>query len=79
MSRFTCALCENRSIYKQNKTGDILFSMFPFHIATVEEGKYTNYLLFCNDCCNDINKLRTDKHKLQPYKLRNNKYYKENN
>jgi len=85
MSDFECILCNNNSLSLAPKSGvrdkhyEVTFNMFRYHLPVAGEKCHVDYLLFCNDCCNDINKIRTDKYGLEPYKLRNNKYYKGDN
>ena len=88
MSGFKCILCNNNSksltpdLGVRDKHDEVTFDMFRYHLPISGETDTTvmvDYLLFCNDCCNDINKIRTDKYGLEPYKLRNNKYYKGDN
>ena len=78
---FTCILCNNNSnCLDPNNLGSELqlnFNDFRYHlpIATGDSG-YIDYIYFCNDCCNEINQIRTN-YGLKSFKLRNIKQYKE--
>ena len=82
---FTCIICDNNSKSLAPKSGvrdkhyEVTFDMFRYHllIAGEKDQSRLDYLLFCNDCCNDINKIRTDKYRLEPYKLHNNVFYQQ--